>query len=58
MRPVDQARQQDPDLSLNAAVKRIGSPVWVNADTLRGWVKQSDITWGAARGPRRAMLLG
>ena len=43
MRLVTEARAEDPELSTNAAVVRIGSRVGVNADTLRGWCKQADI---------------
>lgn len=39
MRLVAEARKEDPELSLNAAVVRIGQRVGVNADTLRGWCK-------------------
>ncbi len=49
-RLVQEAREQDPELSLNAAVKRIGPRVGVNADTLRGWRKQADIDAGRAPG--------
>jgi len=42
MRLVQEARQEDAELSLNAAVVRIGGRVGVNADTLRGWCKQAD----------------
>lgn len=35
---------------MNAAVKRIGSRVGVNADTLRGWCKQADIDAGRRLG--------
>lgn len=49
-RLVREAMEQEPDLSLNAAVKRIGPRVGVNADTLRGWVKQSDIDEGRRPG--------
>jgi transposase len=35
---------------LNAAVKRVGPRVGVNADTLRGWVKQADIDAGRRPG--------
>jgi transposase-like protein len=45
-----EAREQEPDLSLNAAVLRIGPRVGVNPDTLRGWCKQADID--AGRRPR------
>ena len=34
MRLVQEAREQDPELSLNAAVVRIGQRTGVNADTL------------------------
>ncbi|MCW4352593.1 IS3 family transposase [Hoyosella sp. YIM 151337] len=50
MRLVQEAREQDPDLSLNAAVIRIGQRTGVNADTLRGWVKQADIDAGRRPG--------
>lgn len=39
MRLVSEARKQEPGLSLNAAVKRIGPRVGINADTLRGGCK-------------------
>jgi transposase len=42
-RLVDEAREQDQTLSLNATVLRIGPRVGVNPDTLRGWCKQGDI---------------
>jgi transposase len=35
MRLVQEARKEDPELSLHAAVVRIGTRVGVNADTLR-----------------------
>lgn len=50
MRLVSEAREQEPGLSLNAAVKRIGPRVGINADTLRGWCKQADIDAGRAPG--------
>ena len=53
-RLVAEAREQDPGLSLNAAVKRIGPRVGVQPDTLRGWCKQSDIDAGRARGTTTA----
>jgi transposase len=49
-RLVQEAREQEPDLSLNAAVLRIGPHVGVNPDTLRGWVKQADIDAGRRPG--------
>ncbi len=49
-RLVHEAREQDPELSLNAAVVRIGQRTGVNADTLRGWCKQAEIDSG--RRPR------
>lgn len=49
-RLVAEARTEDPTLSVNQAVKRIGSMVGVNPDTLRGWVKQADIDAGARPG--------
>jgi transposase-like protein len=50
IRLVLEAREQEPELSLNAAVKRIGPRVGVKADTLRGWVKQADIDAGRRPG--------
>ena len=38
-RLVREAREEDPDLSLNQAVIRVGGRVGVNADTLRGVVQ-------------------
>ena len=49
-RLVVEARQQDPELSLNQAVKRIGERVGVNPDTLRGWCKQAAIDAGELPG--------
>ena len=50
MRLVQEAREQDPELSLNQAVIRIGQRTGVNADTLRGWVKQAAIDRGERPG--------
>lgn len=50
MRLVAQARREDPDLSLNAAVVRIGQRTGVNPDTLRGWMKQALIDAGERPG--------
>ena len=50
MRLVAEARREDPELSLNAAVVRIGQRVGVNADTLRGWCKQAEIDAGQRPG--------
>ena len=50
MRLVQEARQEDPQLSVTAAVARIGTRVGVNADTLRGWCKQADIDAGRRPG--------
>lgn len=49
-RLVVEARAEDPNLSLNAAVLRIGPRVGVNPDTLRGWCKQSAIDAGERPG--------
>ena len=49
-RLVREAREQEPDLSLNAAVKRIGPRVGINPDTLRGWCKQAEIDAGRRPG--------
>ena len=50
LRLVEEAREQEPGMSMNAAVKRIGPRVGVNPDTLRGWVKRSDIDAGRRPG--------
>jgi transposase-like protein len=39
-----------PELSLNAAVLRIGPRVGINKDTLRGWCKQVEIDSGRRPG--------
>jgi len=45
-----ESREQEPELSLNAAVKRVGARVGVQPDTLRGWCKRADIDSGRAPG--------
>lgn len=50
LRLVEEARKEDPELSLNAAVIRIGQRTGVNADTLRGWVKQAAVNAGQRPG--------
>ena len=50
IRLVQEARQEEPELSVNAAVIRIGSRIGVNPDTLRGWVKQADVDAGRRPG--------
>lgn len=50
VRLVLEAREQEPDLSLNAAVVRIGPRVGINKDTLRGWCKQAEIDSGRRPG--------
>ena len=50
MRLVQEAQKEDPGLSLNAAVVRVGGRVGVNADTLRGWCKQAQIDAGERPG--------
>ncbi|GLK29709.1 transposase [Agromyces luteolus] len=50
MRLVQEARREDPELSLNAAVVRIGQRTGVNPDTLRGWCKQAAIDAGERPG--------
>lgn len=54
MRLVGEARQEEPELSVTAAVKRIGQRVGVNPDTLRGWIKQADIDAGKRPGTTTA----
>ena len=50
VRLVREAREQQPGLSLNAAVVRIAPRVGVVPDTLRGWCKQRDIDDGRTPG--------
>jgi transposase-like protein len=50
VRLVAEARGEDPSLSLNAAVLRVGPRVGVVPDTLRGWCKQADIDTGRRPG--------
>ncbi len=50
VRLVYEARKEDPALSLNAVVVRIGQRVGVNSDTLRGWCKQAAIDAGERPG--------
>ncbi|PZS23121.1 MAG: hypothetical protein DLM61_24580 [Pseudonocardiales bacterium] len=45
-RMVAEAREEEPTLSFNAVVERIGHRVGVNRVTLRGWCKQSAIDTG------------
>ena len=49
-RLVAEAMVEDPSLSLNAAVQRIGQRVGVVPDTLRGWIKQGNIDAGRRPG--------
>ncbi len=50
LRLVSEAMIEDPQLSLNAAVKRIGARVGIVPDTLRGWAKQRRIDVGQQPG--------
>ena len=50
MRLVAEARKEDPELSLNAAVVRVGQRFGVYPDTLRGWCKQAAIDAGERPG--------
>jgi transposase len=50
VRLVYEARKEDPELSLNAAVVRVGQRTGVKADTLRGWSKQASIDAGERPG--------
>ena len=58
MRLVTEVQNEDPELSLNAAVNRIGQRVGVVPDTLRGWCRQAAIDAGSALGRRPAMRNG
>ena len=50
IRLVLEAREEEPGLSLHAAVKRIGPRVGINVDTLRGWCKQAEVDAGRRPG--------
>lgn len=50
IRLVGEAREQDESLSQHAAVVRIAKLVGVHADTLRVWVRQTDINAGRKPG--------
>ncbi|HHT13691.1 MAG TPA: transposase [Propionibacterium sp.] len=50
IRLVHEAMKDDPSLSMNQAVIRIGQRVGVNPDTLRGWTKQNRIDAGEVPG--------
>jgi transposase len=50
LRLVTEAMAEDPHLSMNAAVVRIGPRVGVVSDTLRGWVKQAPVDAGVSAG--------
>ena len=50
VRLVGEAMAEDLDLTLNAAVHRVGQRVGVVPDTLRGWVKQARIDAGESPG--------
>ena len=50
LRLVTEAMAEDPNLSLNGAVLRIGPRVGVVPDTLRGWAKQARVDAGVTPG--------
>jgi transposase len=54
MRLVVEAMAEEPGLSLNQAVLRIGPRVGVVPDTLRGWMKQARIDAGERPGTTTA----
>jgi transposase-like protein len=54
LRLVAEARTGEPELSLTAAVARIGPRVGVKPDTLRGWCKQADVDAGRTPGTTTA----
>ncbi len=47
---VAEAMTEDPSLTLNAAVTRIGTLVGIVPDTLRGWVRQAQVDTGHRAG--------
>jgi transposase len=54
IRLVLEVREQEPGLSLHAAVKRIGPKVGINVDTLRGWCQQAEVDTGRRPGTTRS----
>ena len=46
VRLVADAMAEDPSLTINGAVKQVGPRVGVVPDTLRSWVKQSQVDTG------------
>lgn len=50
VRLVQEARREDPELSLNAAAVRISTRVGVNKETLYGWCKQAAVDAGERPG--------
>ncbi|MGO3366258.1 transposase [Agrococcus casei] len=50
IRLVQEARKEDPELSMHQAVVRVGQRVGVNSDTLRGWFKQAQVDSGERPG--------
>jgi transposase len=50
MRLVAEAREEDPELSLTAAVKRIATRVGIVPDRLRGWCRQAEVDTGKRPG--------
>src|SRR5262245_23927549 len=50
VRLVVEALEENPKLSVTAAVARVGQRTGVNADTLRGWCKQADVDAGRRPG--------
>ena len=50
LRLVEEAMNEDSQLSLNAAVHRIGQRVGIVPDTLRGWAKQRRVDTGKTAG--------
>jgi transposase len=54
LRMVAEVMAEDPRLSVNAAVKRIGPKVGIVPDTLRNWVKQLRVDAGQEPGTTTA----
>jgi transposase len=50
IRLVREAREQEPELSIHAAVQRIGPMVGASPDTLRTWYRQSETDAGRQPG--------
>ena len=49
---------KDQETSVTAACRKVGAELGINADTLRGWAKQAQMTGACGRGAPRRMRRG